>query len=430
MYSSKKYKISRNAYTAECAFEYFVSLIVADSFLARLLTHLGMSDSAVGIISSLISLSFLFQLFTVPVLRKIKKKKNFSLFFHILGQLSFGLIYLIPFIDTGEKEKKAICVIFILLAYFGNYFVNSYIYYLGNSYVSPDKLGIFSGRKEMISLLSGVFIQLVSGLAVDRFIDSGNTEGAFIFCSVSVFLYSAFDLITLILISNRDKETDNSESPPLSEILQNTLGKKDYRKVLYYTCIYKAAMYAVVGFVGTYKLNELGMSMTKIQVINIAACLGRFAFSPLFGKYSDKHSFISGSVPGLAVMALSQVALMFTIKSTAVLVIVYTVLYNISLAGTHSNSLNMTYNVASEKYFSEALAIKNALSGLVGFFSSVICGKILSAFQAKERTLAGLTVYGQQLLALIGLLLTVIALIYLKKSLCSINKNKTKGENV
>ena len=57
------YKRSRWAYTFECAFEYFVSLLVTGVFLAKLLKDVGMDDALIGIISSFISLSFLFQLF-------------------------------------------------------------------------------------------------------------------------------------------------------------------------------------------------------------------------------------------------------------------------------------------------------------------------------------------------------------------------------
>ena len=39
-FDSKEYKRSRKAYCIECAFEYFVSLLVVDAFLAKVLTAL------------------------------------------------------------------------------------------------------------------------------------------------------------------------------------------------------------------------------------------------------------------------------------------------------------------------------------------------------------------------------------------------------
>ena len=60
VYDSTACKRSRFAYLFECGFEYFVTLLVTDSFLAYLLEKLGMSESLIGIVSSLISLAFLF----------------------------------------------------------------------------------------------------------------------------------------------------------------------------------------------------------------------------------------------------------------------------------------------------------------------------------------------------------------------------------
>ena len=54
IFESRAYKRSRAAYKWECTFEYFVALLVGNTFLAKLLTYLGFSESETGIISSLI----------------------------------------------------------------------------------------------------------------------------------------------------------------------------------------------------------------------------------------------------------------------------------------------------------------------------------------------------------------------------------------
>ena len=72
IFQTTAYKRSRRAYTLECAFEYFVALMVADAFLATLLTEMGIGDAMIGVISSLISLAFLFQLFSIFVVQHIK----------------------------------------------------------------------------------------------------------------------------------------------------------------------------------------------------------------------------------------------------------------------------------------------------------------------------------------------------------------------
>ena len=62
IYDCAEYKRSRKSYVAYCTFEYFVSILATDVFLAKLLTNIGLDDSLIGIISSIISLACLFQL--------------------------------------------------------------------------------------------------------------------------------------------------------------------------------------------------------------------------------------------------------------------------------------------------------------------------------------------------------------------------------
>ena len=58
IYNTKEYKRSRKAYIIQCTSEYSITLLVADAFLANLLSNMGISDVLTGIISSFISFAF------------------------------------------------------------------------------------------------------------------------------------------------------------------------------------------------------------------------------------------------------------------------------------------------------------------------------------------------------------------------------------
>lgn len=59
IYNTKEYKRSRKAYIIQCTSEYFITLLVADAFLANLLSNMGISDVLTGIISPFILLPFI-----------------------------------------------------------------------------------------------------------------------------------------------------------------------------------------------------------------------------------------------------------------------------------------------------------------------------------------------------------------------------------
>ena len=75
-FNSREYRQSRAAYKAQCTIYYFITLLVTDAFLAKLLESIGISDSLIGIISSFISMAFVMQLMTIFLVKlKISTKK-------------------------------------------------------------------------------------------------------------------------------------------------------------------------------------------------------------------------------------------------------------------------------------------------------------------------------------------------------------------
>lgn len=405
----------------ECAFEYFVALLVGDAFLAKLLADIGMNPAVVGIVSSLISLAFLFQLFSVFVVQRITNTKVFCIIFHFASQIVFMSLYFIPFLPISGGIKRGLAIGGILIAYFGNYFVTSVIYRWGNSYVSPDKRGSYSAGKEMISLLSGMAVTLIIGWAMDAFEARGNLHGGFVFAAVGIFIFAICDLTCLLLIKNDVKPKlpkEKREKLSVREIFSNTLGNKNYRNTIILYSLWEIARYTTVGFLGAYKTGDLMMSVGLVQVVNIISQGARFALSKPFGRYSDKHSYIKGIELALVVAAVGFAANIFTTPSAWFMIIFFTVLYNVCMAGLSANFLNITYNYVDEKYFIQASAIKNSIGGVCGFLASLAAGAFVKYVQSSDSTMSGslfgLSLYAPQVLSLISLVLIVVCFLIAK----------------
>ena len=425
IYNSPEYKRSRNAYTFECAFEYFVALLVSGAFLSKLLLSIGMSDALIGIISSFISLSYLFQFFSIFVVQKITNTKRFAVLFHSLGQVLFMFIYLIPFLPFEYKHKELLVIISILLAYFGNYFVNSIIYRWGNSHVQPNHRARFSATKEMISLAAGTVVTLVAGYVMDTFELADNIEGGFLFCSLAIFIFALCDFICLMLIKNKIKTPEEKkEKTPLREVIKNTLGNKNFLNITALQILWDVGRFVTVGFISTYSLNatELAFTVGSVQIITIISHGARIVISRPFGRYSDKHSYAKGIELGFILAAISFGSAIFMTPATRFLYIVYMIFHATCHAGVGANLLNVTYSYVNEKYLSEAIAIKNSISGICGFGASLAASALLANIQANGNTFLGIQVYGQQVLSAISFAIMVAAVVFTK---LVIEKQKT-----
>ena len=414
VYETKEYKRSRRAYTIECAFEYMVSLFITDAFLVNLLKHIGLNDALIGVISSFVSLAFLFQFFSIFVVQKITNTKRFAVIFHTSSQLIFMSLYLVPFLPISLEIKEVLVIVGVLGAYFGNYFVTSIIYKWGNSYVHPRHRADFTAVKEIISLGCGIVMTLGVGYVVDSFEAIGNVEGSFIFCAAGILIFCISDFICLMCIKNEVtfKEEIETDRIPIKEVLEKLFQNRGYINILITTALWRIGTYVTIGFLGTYRLYELGFTVLAVQVINVGGSISRMFASRILGRFSDKYSFARGIEVGFIFACAAFLCLFFTAPSSRLLIIVYTALLNISHAGTGGNMINITYSCVNAKYFVQATAINNSISGVLGFCATVLGSKIMEAFDGTPATVFGIDVYPQQILALISFAIFVAAVLF------------------
>ena len=384
---------------------------MSDSYLAKLLSDIGIGDTFIGIISSFIAAAFLFQLAAIFLAPKIKNVKRAAIIFHVTSQVIFASLYFIPTLPFPGGVKTFIAVFGILIAYSFRYTVLSIIYRWANSFVDPEKRGVYSAGKEMISLIVGIAFSLSIGMLIDGFEAAGNLRGGFLVVAVIGLVISGFDLLTLSLIENR-AEPENTSGIPVRRVISGLIGNRGFCSVVILNVLWQSACYLTIGFLGIYKIRDLALTVGAVQMINILGNFCRFLVSRSFGRYSDRTSYARGIRLAMMIAAAAFFVNVFTTPRTWYLIIVYTILYSACLAGTEQNFSNIVYSCVPETSFVQANAIKNSVGGIFGFISSLIGSRILGAIQANGNTIFGVTVYGQQILSLISLILIVAAMIY------------------
>ncbi len=412
-YDSNEYKRSRIAYSMQCTFDYFITILVGDAFLAKLLSSMGISDSLIGIISSFVTLAFLFQLSSVFLINKIRNTKRAAILFTSTSQLFFMCLYIIPFLSFSRGIKTTLSVIFILGAYFANYFIASILFKWANSYVAPTKRGSFSATKEMISLASGMIFTFIAGKVVDYFEAIGQLEKGFIIIAATIFILCLCNFVSLLLIKGEEKEQEHVDLP-LRRIINNTFKNKGFVNIIILTCIWDIARYITVGFLGIYKTKDLLLTVGTVQIINIVGNLFRFFASKPFGRFSDRYSFAAGIKLAFIIAAIGFGFNIFTTPETRWLIVIYTVLFAVSNAGTNQNSMNIVYNYVDADYFVPATAIKNSIGGVCGFCATLIGSKIVSLIQANGNMIFGMQIYAQQVLSAISLIIIIIGVFFIK----------------
>ena len=408
IYSSPDYKRSRSAYIMECTFEYFVSLLVSDAYLANLLRYMGIGDAMIGIISSLISLAFLFQLLSIVAVKHITNVKRASIIIHFASQLFFMSLFFIPFMPFAAEYKTVIVIACILVAYLGNYLVTSIIFKWGMSYVDTHKRASFGASKEMVSLISGMIFTLAIGFTYDRFEEGGNVTGGFIFLAAGILACSLLDLVCLLLMKKPEIPKSEEKKEPIVVVLKKLLKNKAFVCLLFIGVLFYVASYMTNSFMGAYKTGDLAFSVGEIQVINTVGVLCRFALSKPLGKFSDKTSYSTGLLLGLSMLTVCFFLNIFTSPSVRWMIYVYSLLYHGSMAAIHQNFLNITFDYVENEYFVQATSIKAALSGISGFLATLGGAAILNSVQSNSNMVFGIEMRAQQLLSAISFVVMLV----------------------
>lgn len=415
LFDSPSYKRSRIAYHIQCVTEYLVTLLVADAFLAKLLKQIGLSDSTIGIVSSLMSLAFLVQLGTIFLMQHISNVKKAVILIDITSMLCFMFTYFLPFLPVFAAGKTILVFVTIGGGFLFKYLQLNLYYKWGNFFVRPEGRGQFSARNEAISLGVGVLFTLVMGNLVDHYERAGRLETSFLIIACVIAALAVIDLCMLLMIKKYSIKDAVKQQKPFRDVLRNTLGNKNFRHVVIMISLYDIARYLTIGFLGTFKTQDLLLSVGAVQLINIVANALRCVLSRPIGRWADRTSFAHVYRKGLWLCAGSFLLLAFTTQNTWWLIIGYTICYNVSMAGIAGNANNMTYSYVPIDYFVQAQAIRCSIAGTLGFGASLVGSQILAAVQANGNIILGIPIRGQQLLAILSFLVLLAAIIFNKK---------------
>lgn len=415
------YKSSRTLYIIEAALEYFVAIAVGSVYLAEITSYMGIPDSVTGILTSFVSLGCGFQVIAIFLAHK-RPVKNWVTVGHIISQLLFSALYFVPLLPINMGARAAILIVTLILAQIIHNAINSPKINWFMSLVDEKKRGRFTANKEIISLLGGMVFSFSLGAIMDELSKRNNTRLSFIICGVLLLFLTS--LHTLTLVFSKEKEEPRGERIKLSS-LAALFKSKALLKVVLVFVLWNIGSNISGSYMGAYQVNDLGFEKIFSSLIIIIGSLVRAIFSKPLGKFADKYSFckmlyICFAMEGAAFLS----AIFITPSNGRVMYIVYYVLYCIGCAGINSSIINLIYDYVPIENRVSALAILNTLAGFAGFFATLSVSPLVSHIQNNNNTVFGMTVYAQQLLSALSLLVVIIIGVYMVSVISKLKRNE------
>lgn len=425
MQAKDDYKTSRILYIIEATLEYFIALLVAGAYLAKVTSAIGISDSVTGILSSFVSLGCGFQLVAVFLVNK-RPVKRWVTILHSLNQLAFALVYLVPFIKLSKTGKTVLFIAFLLTGHIVNNIVNSPKINWFMSLVDDNKRGRFTANKEIVSLISGMIFTFIIGQVMDRFEALGHINGAFIVCGVGIFILMVSHTLTLIFSREKEVALDDKKT---GEVLAGLIKDKTLWKVVLVSVLWNVSHYVATPFYGTYQIKELGFSMTFVSLLSAGYSIVRSLISRPMGRFADKTSFANMlNICFVVAMVGFGINIFTTPANGKVLYTLYYLCYAVAMAGINSGSINLIYDYVDKRNRMGAFAFKSAVAGIAGFLTTLVSSVLVARIQNNGNKFLGISVYAQQVTSAIAVLLIGVLLLYLNLVVRKIQKPTEKAD--
>ena len=103
----------------------------------------------------------------------------------------------------------------------------------------------------------------------------------------------------------------------------------------------------------------------------------------------------------------------FTVPANGrIFYLLYYILYAIAMGGINSALTNLVFDMVKPQMRSNALALSQSMSGLVGFLTTLVVSVLVSHIQTNNNVFLGMELYAQQVTSAIATIFTLLSVLY------------------
>jgi sugar phosphate permease len=446
--SKQDLKSSRIYYTTADSAAQTIGQLAGGTFLATLMSHSGVSDANIGIITSLVSFAALTQLFLINYFKKIKKYK-FLVTITALQRLLFAGLYFVPILLINDLSKT---VLIVVMYFLGQVFVQ-----IGTpasqdwiASLVPSRLrGKYFSIKDSVAVFVVSSIMLICGMILDYFKKVDIFTG-FIIIGVIIFILTVINVVGLSLMKEPKLSYVNDEGKEMhgrlakrakeqvvvekgqsifSEIKEAVSDRK-FRKAFTVQCLFTLSFFICAPFNSSYMINDLSLPYTFIMLVSFFFNLYRIYIMPRLGRLADKHGMGKLLRFTLFALGLNFLSVAFMMPFNAYPMFILATFFSSTawaFVGIGLFGLQLDFYRSDKRMI--WLTLTSSVSGLFGFLVSVVGGSILDKLQQLDINLFGQKIYAQQVLNLMGFVIIVCAVIFIRLRIESekIDANREDG---
>lgn len=433
--NEQDYENSRAAFILSEAAGQTIAQFNSGTFLTAVLTYLGLTDGAIGMVMAIATLATVSDLFTMNYVQHLCKRKLFVCVM-VLQKIWFAVMYFIPLLHWSQGIKIFLFILCLSIGQISTQVSTPAINDWIGDLVPVRSRGAYFAKKDAISIFAVICSMLGMAFVFDHFRENSHFRSYPVIGTATLILavlnfagLAAMKEARQYPLDADGKEMHGSLRRRAAGIREDRMSLRDtiaevsdtfrndgFRRALAVTCLWNIAFYIAAPFNNSYQLKELGLSFTYIMVVGFIFNMVRVFLTPVIGRKADKIGMADMEERVLGFYAGYYFFTMLAVPGNGqILYILSVACSSVAWCFINIGILCIQFEFLDEKCRMFQFSLLIAVSGLTGFVTSVLAGLLLNFLQKHPVVISGKSLYAQQTTNFLGLLMVLLTILYLDR---------------
>lgn len=375
-----------------------MTTLTGGAFLVAFALLLGATNFEIGLLAALPTLTNIFQLVSIWLVRRYNNRRAISVICSLLARIPLIVIGVLPLlagVDTIEP------VIFFL-----------FFYYLFASIAGPSwnawmkdlvpehLLGTYFAKRLRNMQLLNVILSISLAIFIDYIKDHFAAYELTVY-SVMFIIAGTAGVVGALVLSKAPEPVSTLTNEHIFRLLMRPLKDANFRRLLLFNSAWIFAFNLATPFFNVFMMKTLGLSLSFIIGLTILSQLSSIATVRMWGVFSDRYSnktilAICTPLYILVLIGWCFAGIYSTFTANLILLVIIHIASGIATAGINLSLTNIGLKLASRNESIVYLSAKNIITSA---FSSVapLIGGLLADYFTKRRFVINIEYSGPKL---------------------------------
>lgn len=254
-------------------------------FMTSYILYLGIAEWQISMLSSIIGITGIMQIFVPKLLRLFSSRKKSVLCYKVIQYMVMYLLVVIPKIFIGEFQFYSLLLVLFVFNLLHS--VNDIgLIEWNDVYVPVEKKSVHYATRNLLYNLVGVLVPLVLGKILDHFGGAYSTYAIILLC---YFIFIIVDLTNIYYIEEPEQcEGENNTALSIKQCFSMVLRDKKYRVFLQFNLLWNFAFAFGNVYCTYYAIKYQHLSMAFIGFIGGATCFVKMLIARVCGRKVDE----------------------------------------------------------------------------------------------------------------------------------------------